>query len=192
MQILQFFFSHSSVLEQTIILMTENVGHHSTTAGVSIVPTLNPAYSILSKPNPIYEEFPEDVTIENETSTTEGGADTGDNYTYINNELHPKGYTNDPGNKGNNDDKCRVNISSFPEGDRSAHKTVKKKIRDKDYDINDDLFPEETQSTAQTTRKEDTRSNIGQNQSVDMAEEKNHGEETDSILDEEGYLKVEG
>ena len=178
--------------------MTENVGHHSTAAGVSIVPTLNPAYAISSKPDPIYEEFPEDVTIENETSTTEGRADKGVNYSYINNELHPEGHTNDPGNNGNNDDKCHVNISSFPEGDRPAQtgdKTVKKKIRDKDYDINDDLFPEETQATAQTTRKEDTCGNIGQNQSVDMEEEKRkrrHGEETDSILDEEGYLKVEG
>ena len=58
------------------------------------------------------------------------------------------------------------------------------------------MFPEEAQATAQ--RKEDTRGSISQNrndQSVDMAEEESkrcHGEETDSMLDEEEYLKVEG
>ena len=112
-----------------------------------------------------------------------------------------KNTQNDPGREENNGDKYDAPIGSFPEGAKPAQtsdKTEKKKIRDKDYYmyVNDDLFPEEAQ--AATQRKKDTRSSIGQNrndQSVDMAEEKrkrSHGEETDSILDEEGYLKVEG
>ena len=166
--------------------MIENVVYHSSGAAV---PALNPAYFISSKPDHLYEKFPED---EKER------ADKGDDCYYLNNELHPEGHTNDPERKENNNDRYRVNIGSFPEGANPAQtsdKTGNKKIRDKDYYVNDDLFPEETQATAQTTRKEDTRGNIGQNQSVDMAEEKrkrSHREETDSILDEEGYLKVEG
>ena len=180
-----------SVPEQPAISMTENVVYHSSGAAVSVVPTLNPAYSISSKPDHLYEKFPED---EKETSTTEGRADKGDDCYYLNNVLHPEGHTNDPERKGNKND---VNISSFPEGARPAQtsdRTGNKKIRDKDYYVNDDLFPEERQATAQTTRKEDTRGNIGQNQSVDMAEEnrkRSHGEETNSMLDEDGYLKVE-
>ena len=184
-----------SVPEQPAISMTENVGYHSSAAAVSVVPALNPAYAISSKPDHLYEKFPED---EKETSTTEGRADKGDDCYYLNNELHPEGHTNDPERKGNNDDRYRVNISSFPEGANPAQTSdkagYKKKIRDKDYYVNDDLFPEETQATAQTTRKEDTRGNIGQNQSVDMEEEnrkRSHREETNSMLDEEGYLKME-
>ena len=185
-----------SVPEQPMISMTENVGYHSSTAAVSIVPDLNPAYTILSKPDHLYEKFPED---EKETSTTEGRAGKGDDYYYINNELHPEGHTNDPGKKRNNGDKYDAPIGSFPEGARPAQtsdRTGNKKIRDEDYYVNDDLFPEETQATTQ--RKEDTCGSSGQSrndQSVDMAEEerkRSHGEETDSILDEEGYLKVEG
>ena len=184
--------THRSVPEQPAISMTENVVYHSSGAAV---PALNPAYFISSKPAHLYEKFPED---EKETSTIEGRADKGDDYYYLNNELHPEGHTNDPGRKGNNDDRYHVNISSFPEGAGPAQTSDKpgnKKIRDEDYYVNDDLFPEEAQATAQTTRKENTRSNIGQNQSVGMAEEKrkrSHGEETDSMLDEDGYLKVEG
>ena len=153
--------------------MTENVGYHSSAAAVGVVPTLNPAYSISSKPDHLYEKFSED---KKETSTTEGKADKGDDYYYFNNEAHFEGHTNDPGRKENNNDKNDVNISSFPEGARPAQtsdKTGNKKIRDKDYYVNDDLFPEETQATAQ--RKEDSRGSIGQNrndQSVDKAEEK--------------------
>ena len=183
--------AHRSVPERPAISMTENVGYHSSAAAVSVVPILNPAYSISSKPDHLYEKFPED---EKETSTTEGRADKGDDYYYINNELHPEGHTNGPGREENNGDNYDAPIGSFPEGDNPAQTGDKteKKIRDKDYYVNDNLFPEETQATAQ--RKEDTHSSIGQNrddQSVDMAEEKrkrSHGEETD----EEGYLKVEG
>ena len=194
-----------SVPEQPVISMTENVGYHSPAAAVR-----NPAYFISSKPDHLYEKFPED---EKETSAPEGRADKADDYYYFNNEAHPEGHTNNPGRKGNNNDKFDAPIGSFPEHARPAKtsdKTGNKKIRDKDYYVNDvdDLFPEETQATrpfpvkewvwlrtAQTTRKEDTHSNISQNQSVDMAEEerkRSHGEETDSILDEDGYLKVEG
>ena len=178
--------------------MTDNVGYLSSTAAVSIVSALNPAYTIPPEPDHIYEALPEDATIEKETSTTEGKADKGDYY-YINNELNPEKHTNDPARRENNNDRYDVNISSFPEGTRPAQtsdKTENKKIRDEDYYDNDDLFLEETQAAAQ--RKEDTRGSIGQNrndQSVDMEEEdkkRSHGEETDSILDEEGYLKVEG
>ena len=176
--------------------MTENVGYYSSAAAVGVVPALSPAYFISSKPAHLYEKFPED---EKETSTIEGRADKGDDYYYLNNELHTEGHTNGPGRKGNNDDRYRVNIGSFPEGIRPAQtsdETGNKTIMDEDYYVNDDLFPEETQVTAQTTRKEDTHSNIGQNQSVDMAEKerkRSHGEEeTDSMLDEDGYLKVEG
>ena len=188
--------AHRSVPEQPAISMTDNVGYHSSAAAVSVVPTLNPAYSISSKHDHLYEKFPED---EKETSTTEGRADKGDDYYYISIEAHTEGQTNYPGKKGNNDAKNDVNIGSFPEGARPAQtsdKTENKKVRDEDYYVNDDLLPEETQAIAQ--RKEDTHGSIGQNrndQSVDMAEEKrkrSHGEETDSILDEEGYLKVEG
>ena len=178
-----------SVPEQPAISTTENVGYHSSAAAVSVVPILNPAYSISSKPDHLYEKFPED---EKETSTTEGRADKEDDYYYMNDELHPEGHTNNSGRKGNNNDKNDVNISSFPEGARPAQtsdKTGNKKIiRDNDYYVNDDLFPKEAQATAQ--RKKATHSSIGQNrndQSVDMAEEKrkrSHGEETDSILDE--------
>ena len=176
--------------------MTDNVGYHSSATAVSVVRVPNPAYTISPEPDHIYEELPEDFIIEKATSATEGGADKDDDYYYINNELYPEGHTNNPGRKGNNDDKY---ICSFLEDARSAQtsdKTENKKIRDKDYYVNDDLFPEETQATAQ--RKEDTHGSIGQNrndQSVNMAEEKrkrSHGEETDSILDEDGYLKVEG
>ena len=175
--------------------MTENVGYCSSAAAVSIVPALNPAYFISSKPDHLYEKFPED---EKETSAPEGRADKADDYYYFNNEAHSEGHTNNPGRKGNNGDKFDAPIGSFPEHTRPAKtsdKTGNKKIRDKDYYVNDDLFPEEAQATAQTTRKEDTSGSISQNQSVGMAEEKrkgSHGEETDSILDEDGYLKVEG
>ena len=191
-----------SVPEQPAISMTENIGYHSSTADVSIVSALNPAYAISSEPDHIYEELPEDVTIERETSTTQGKADKGDYY-YVNNELHAEGRTNNLIRKGKNSDKYDAPpIGSFPESvdpAQTSDRTGNKKIRDtKDDYVNNDLFPEEAQATAQ--RKKDTCGSIGQNrndQSVDMAEEerkRSHadGEENDSMLNENGYLKVEG
>ena len=110
--------------------MTENVGYHSSAAVVSVVPALNPAYFISSKPDHLYEKFPED---EKETSAPEGRADKADDYYYFNNEAHPEGHTNNPGRKGNNNDKFDAPIGSFPEHARPAKtsdKTGNKKIRD--------------------------------------------------------------
>ena len=156
-----------------MVTRTKNVGYHSSAAAFSVVPTLNPAYSITSKPDHLCEKFSED---EKETSTTEGKADKADDYYYFNNEAHPEGHTNNPGRKGNNNDKFDAPIGSFPEHARPAKtsdKTGNKKIRDWDYYVNDDLFPKEVQATAQ--RKKATHSSIGlkrNDQSVDKAEEK--------------------
>ena len=176
--------SYSFVPEQPVIMMTDNVGYHSSAAGVSVVPALNPAYTKSSEPDHLYEEFPEDVTIEKETSTSESGADKGDGYYNVNNEVQPEGPTNDPRRRQNNDDKYYENNNLFPEGANPAQtsdKMEKKKISENDY-VNDDLFPEgsgRTQPTGRTKKKEDNidQSRNDQSRSVDMERKENHREE---------------
>ena len=42
--------SHSFAPEQPVMVMTDNVGYHSSAVGVSVVPALNPAYTKSSEP----------------------------------------------------------------------------------------------------------------------------------------------
>ena len=179
--------SYSFVPEQPAIMMTDNVGYHSSAAGVSVVPALNPAYTKSSEPDHLYEEFPEDVTIEKETSTIESGADKGDGYYNVNNELQPEGPTNDPRRRENNDDKYYENNNLFSEGANPTQTSDKMKMKRIMKDRVEHNPLDEPKRRITLTRAEMT----SQDQWI-WKERKTIEKKTDSILDEDEYLNMEG